>query len=116
MPIPVIILEPAESDLRELKRYLSKEFGLSSWQNSYTEIKKAIDNIAQFPSSGMIPQELASIGQMQYRQVISGMNRIIYEIKSSMQKEEKIYIHVITDVRQDLQSLLTRRLFQSLAN
>lgn len=67
--------------------------------------------MSTFPLSGAILEELASIGQMQYRQVVSGMNRIIYEVKLSIQREEQVYIDIITDVRKDLKSLLTRRLF-----
>ncbi len=114
MTLPVVFLKSAEDDLRGLKKYLSEEFGLTSWQNCYNQIKKAVNNISTFPLSGTIPEELASIGQMQYRQLVSGMNRIIYEVKLSIQSEEQVYIHIITDVRQDLKSLLTRRLFQSL--
>lgn len=67
--------------------------------------------MSTFPLSDTILEELASIGQMQYRQVVSGMNRIIYEVKLSIQREEQVYIDIITDVRKDLKSLLTRRLF-----
>jgi toxin ParE1/3/4 len=114
MALPVVFLKSAEDDLRELKKYLSEEFGLTSSQNYYNQIKKAVNNISTFPLSSTIREELASIGQMQYRQVVSGMNRIIYEVKLSIQSEEQVYIHIITDVRKDLKSLLTRRLFQSL--
>jgi toxin ParE1/3/4 len=112
MAIPVVFLESAENDLRELKQYLSREFGLHTWRTSYSGIKKVIENISHFPLSGTIPEELASLGQTQYRQVVSNMNRIIYEVKS-LRKKEYIYIHIIADVRKDFKSLLTRRLFQS---
>lgn len=113
MALSVFLLKSAEDDLKDLKQYLSQEFGLTSWRASYKGIKKVIENLAHSPLSGVIPQELISIGQTQYRQVISGMNRIIYEVKLSIHDEEQIYIHVITDVRKDLKSLLIRRLLHS---
>jgi hypothetical protein len=43
----------------------------------------------------------------QYRQVIPGMNRIVYELRN-----EVIYIHIVCDTRRNTQSLLTRRLLR----
>jgi hypothetical protein len=43
----------------------------------------------------------------QYRQILSGMNRIIYEVR-----QDTLYIHVIVDARRNMTSLLTRRLLR----
>ncbi|CAN5331850.1 type II toxin-antitoxin system RelE/ParE family toxin [soil metagenome] len=107
MKYQIVILQQAELDLLELKNYIVKNFSLSSWQNSYTQIKKTIHSLKSFPQAGKIPTELQELNLTQYRQVFSGLNRIIYELRQDL-----IYIHIICDTRKDMQNLLTRRLLQ----
>ena len=107
MNFKVVILESAEHDLKELKNYLIKNFSVETWQNSYDKIKVVIRNLKTFPNAGSIPEELEKLNLSQYRQVLSGMNRIIYEVRQDI-----VYIHIITDARRDLKSLLTKRLLR----
>lgn len=108
MDYKVFFLHQAELDLKELKDYLLKNFSNRFWQSTYKKIKETINNIKGFPEVGCIPPELENLNLYQYRQVISGMNRIIYEIKKEM-----IYIHIICDVRREMKSLLSRRLLRT---
>ena len=103
----IVILESAEYDLKELKDYLVKNFSVGTWKNTYNKLKKVIRNLKDFPDLGTIPDELDRLNLSQYRQVISGANRIIYEVR-----RDSIYIHVIMDTRRDTMSLLTRRLLR----
>lgn len=105
----VVILESAEHDLKELRRYITKNFSEETWQHSYDKIKTAIRNLKTFPNAGSLPDELEKLNLIQYRQVISGMNRIIYEVR-----QDTLYIHIITDTRRDVKSLLTRRLLRAI--
>ena len=107
MSIKVVILESAEHDLKELRSYIVKNFSVKTWQNTYDKIKAVIRSLKTFPYTGSIPEELEKLNLSQYRQVISGMNRIIYEVR-----QDTIYIHIIVDGRRDLTSLLTRRLLR----
>lgn len=107
MSVQVVVLHSAELDLKALKAYLGKQFGKESWLTSYGKIKASVDSLKTFPLSGVVPEELESLGLSQYRQIISGMNRIIYEIRGDM-----IFIHAICDTRRDMKSLLHRRLFR----
>ena len=104
----VVFLASAEQDLKQLRAYLRTNFSPSSWSMTYAEIKQARQRLMTFPLSGSIPQELETLNLVQYRQVIVGMNRIIYEIR-----QETIYIHAIVDVRRDAPSLLMRRLLMN---
>lgn len=101
----IVILESAEYDLKELRRYLIKDFSLKSWQTSYHKIKSSIRNLKNFSERGVIPEELEKLNMSQYRQIISGRNRIIYEVR-----QPTVYVHIIVDSRQDFKSLLMRRL------
>ena len=104
----VVFLEQAEHDLIELKNYVLHGFSQKVWQECYSNLKKSIKRIQLFPESGNIPPELVALNFTQYRQVISGMNRIVYETQRNV-----IYIHIICDTRKDLNALLFRRLMSA---
>jgi toxin ParE1/3/4 len=101
----IVFLAGAEEDMKELRRYVLKCFGKSAWQETYEKIKESTRTIQNFPRSGSIPDELVDVRLQQYRQVIAGMNRIIYEVA-----DEVIYIHIVCDTRRDMHTLLSRRL------
>lgn len=63
--------------------------------------------LASHPLAGSMLEELTDFGASQYRQIISGKNRIIYEIC-----DQAIHIHIIVDTRKDMQSHLTTRLLR----
>lgn len=107
MKYQVVILQSAEQDLRELRAYLIKQFGNEAWQSSYANIKAAINKLKTFPLSGSTPDALEQLNLSQYRQIIAGQNRIIYEVR-----QKTVYVHVVVDTRRDMKSLLTRRLLR----
>ena len=107
MGLRVVILESAEQDLKELRSYLLKTFSADTWGTTYPKIKEAIRNLQNFPQAGCIPEEIEKLNLTQYRQVLSGMNRVIYEVR-----QDVIYIHIIVDARRDMNALLTRRLLR----
>ncbi|RQO64469.1 plasmid stabilization protein [Variovorax sp. KBW07] len=101
----VVFLRSAETDLKDLRRYIIKNFGAIAWTSSYSKIKDCVGMIEANPKAGRIPEELEDLNTTQYRQVIAGMNRIIYEVRV-----DAAYIHLVCDARRDLKSLLMRRL------
>jgi len=105
--VDVVILESAEQDLKELRRYIVKNFSLDTWHSTYAKLKQSIRHLKTFPQLGDVPEALESLNMCQYRQIISGMNRIIYEVR-----QETIYIHIIADSRRDMKTLLARRLLR----
>ena len=70
------------------------------------KLKESMRNLASFPRLGAVPPELEGIHGGQFRQLICGMNRIIYELR-----QDTVYVHIIVDTRRDLSALLMRRLF-----
>lgn len=108
MSIKVVILESAEQDIKELRAYLVKNFSHATWLDTYGKLKKAIPVLTDFPFAGSIPDEFEMLNLSQYRQIISGMNRIIYEVRQDI-----IYIHVIADGRRNLDVLLAKRLLRT---
>jgi toxin ParE1/3/4 len=102
-----VFLPAARADLQNVRRYVISRFGAETWRETFTRIQRDVEHLEAFPFSGPIPAELAEIGSPYYRQVVSGMNRIIYEIDDPM-----IYIHLIVDTRRDLKDVLEKRLLQ----
>lgn len=109
MGFRVVILNSAEQDLRELKAYIVKDFSLDTWRTTYAKIKEVIRNLQDFPQASSIPGEIEKLNLTQYRQVLSGMSRIIYEVRQDI-----IYIHIVVDARRDMSALLTRRLLRAI--
>ncbi|WGY70077.1 type II toxin-antitoxin system RelE/ParE family toxin [Burkholderia cepacia] len=105
MTLRAVFIRFAEDDLKALKRYVVSHFGAATWRSSYDEIKRAVAAIRVFPDQGRVPDELANVGLTQYRQIIAGMNRVIYEVRG-----DTLYVHIVCDTRKDLKSLLMRRL------
>jgi toxin ParE1/3/4 len=103
----VVILEGAEHDLQGIKRYVLKNFGPEGLEDTSKKLRESIRLIKTFPLGGAIPDELVELGVENYRQVISGMNRLIYEVR-----EDAAYIHIICDTRRNLRDLLSRRLLR----
>jgi mRNA-degrading endonuclease RelE of RelBE toxin-antitoxin system len=107
MNYKVVILASAEQDLKELKSYVVKHFSLDVWNVTYAELKESIRNLKTFPFVSTIPEELVQLNLTHYRQIISGMNRVIYEVR-----QETIYIHIVADTRKDMKTLLTNRIMR----
>jgi len=107
MGLSIVILESAEQDLKELRAHILKKFSLETWRTTYAKIKETIRNLQSFPQTGSIPEELEKLNLTQYRQVLSGMNRVIYEVR-----QDRIYIHIVVDARRNMNALLTRRLLR----
>ena len=101
----VVFLQSAEADLKDLRSYIVKNFGKDVWLTTYAKVKESVAMITDHPKLGRIPPELESLNIAQYRQVLSGMNRIIYELR-----DNTAYIHIVCDSRRDLQGLLMKRL------
>ena len=104
MKFRVVFLASAEEDLKDLKAYIVKKFGAKAWLISYGAIKDAVRALQSFPLAGGIPDEIRNLNLTQFRQVISGRNRIIYEIRPNA-----IFIHAICDTRKDIRALLKLR-------
>lgn len=101
----VVFLQSAEADLKDLKIYIVNNFGKADWLTSYGKIKSAVAMIQDHPKAGRIPPELESLNIAQYRQVLAGLNRLIYEVRA-----DTAYVHIVCDVRRDLKGLLMKRI------
>lgn len=107
MSFKVVILNSAKLDLKELRDYVIARFSRSVWMETSEGLKKSMLMLAASPQAGSVPGEIEMLDLNEYRQVVSGMNRIIYEIR-----QDAVFIHAVFDVRRDMVSLLTKRLLR----
>lgn len=104
----VVILRGAEADLHDLRRYVARRFGEAAWRRTLRSIRDAIDRIAAHPDAGRVPDELVSLNLSQFREMVVGSNRIVYEGRGGI-----AYVHLVCDSRRDLKAVLLRRLVEA---
>ncbi|MDR5827881.1 type II toxin-antitoxin system RelE/ParE family toxin [Caballeronia sp. LP006] len=97
------VLPTARIGIEELRSYIVRTFGWETWRQTSAHLQETIRQIRQFPESGHIPVELEGFVDDTFRQVISGKNRIVYQVREGV-----LYIHLVCDTRRDLQALLQR--------
>ncbi len=108
MKFPVLILESAQADYKKMKKEVVRQFGSEVWITLHNDFQKTIKRISEYPLSGSAVEELEEVGSGRYRQTYVGKNRIVYEVKA-----EAVYVHIFTNTRRDLMSILQDRLLSS---
>ncbi|NQU62732.1 MAG: type II toxin-antitoxin system RelE/ParE family toxin [SAR324 cluster bacterium] len=107
MSYNVLLTNDAAQDLDDIYEFIYLSDSPGKAEYVFMQIEKAIDNLTNFPERGSYPNELKSLGIKQYREVFFKPYRLIYQIK-----EETVYIMLVTDGRRDMQTLLSKRLFE----
>jgi len=107
MSYKVLLTNDAAQDLDGIYEYIYLNDSPGKAEYVFMQIEKAIDNLTTFPERGSYPNEIRSLGIKQYREVYFRPYRLIYQIQ-----EETVYIMLITDGRRDMQTLLSKRLFE----
>jgi toxin ParE1/3/4 len=105
MRYEVLLTAGAEQDLASIHDYLHEAEGERTAERLLRRILAAGERLAELPERGSHPRELLALGIREYRQVMIRPYRIIYRVI-----ERQVIIMLIADSRQDVQSLLARRL------
>lgn len=100
----VIVSRFAEDDLDEIVEYY---FPLSQnyVEKVILEFEENVMSLKEFPKSGRIVPELEKQGILQYRELIQGYYRIIYEIS-----DDKVIVHTIIDGRRNFEDIIISKL------
>lgn len=98
----------AESDLEDISEYVAAYDSIASAARVLDGILGIIDRLESFPGRGHVPAELRRAGNSEFRQLLWGPYRIVYEVVGST-----VNILLIADGRRDMQTLLERRLLDS---
>lgn len=106
----VIISRFAEDDLNEIIEYyysLSQNY----IETLISEFEENVISLQQHPKSGRIIPELEKQGILQYRELIQGYYRIVYEIS-----DDKVIIHTIIDGRRNFEDIIISKLSRYYGN
>ena len=100
----VIVSRFAEDDLDEIVEYY---FPLSQnyVEKVIFEFEENVMSLKEYPKSGRIVPELEKQGILQYRELIQGYYRIIYEIS-----DDKVIVHTIIDGRRNFEDIIISKL------
>ena len=107
MPFQVLLTRSAASDLDEICDHLGRHRGLERVDRLLNQLEQALGALADLPHRGSYPPELASLGIRDYRQILVGSYRAIYQVM-----DDSVYVLLIADGRRDMQTLLQRRLLR----
>ena len=102
----VIVSKSAEDDLRDIVDYY-ESLNPSYVESVITQFENNILSLSKFPLSGRIVPELYDQGIEQYREIIQGLYRIVYEIQS-----ENVIVQAVIDSRRNLQDILVAKLLR----
>jgi toxin ParE1/3/4 len=105
--VRTVFLEPVRQDLRDFRRYVINHFGGTAWAATRDKIADTIAEIEMQPCRGATPPELVDFRMTGYYEKVSGTYRVIYKVD-----DETIYVHLVVDMRSDLEDILARRLFR----
>jgi toxin ParE1/3/4 len=103
----VFLAADAEKDILEIYDYISLNDSKDRAVQIYRNFRETIFSLKSFPGKGHYPPELERLGIREYREIHSGVYRIIYQISG-----ERVYVHTVLDGRRDLQDLLEHRLIR----
>ncbi len=95
----------AQQDVRDISRYIRDRHGPGASKAFRDHLTEALARLRDFPHRGTVPRELEALGITDYRQISSGVNRIVYRVMDDI-----VIVFIVADGRRDLQSLLERRL------
>jgi toxin ParE1/3/4 len=107
MPFDVVLSHEAELDLDDIYMYIAEHDGTTNAEKVLAALEDACAKLETFPERGNVPKELRSVGITEYREVHFKPWRIIYRVM-----EQRVTVYCIVDGRQDMQSLLQRRLLR----
>ncbi len=106
----VIVSQFAEDDLNEIVEYY---FSLSQnyVEKVISEFEENVMSLKKHPRSGRVVPELEKQGILQYRELIQGYYRIIYEIS-----DDKVIVHTIIDGRKNFEDVIISKLSRYYGN
>lgn len=106
----VIVSQFAEDDLNEIVEYyflLSQNYV----EKIISEFEENVMSLKKHPRIGRVVPELEKQGILQYRELIQGYYRIVYEIS-----DDKVIVHTIIDGRRNFEDIIISKLSRYYGN
>lgn len=106
----VIVSRLAKEDLREIITYY-KSLSPNYVEKTISEFEKNVLSLKDFPKSGRIVPELEKQGIENFRELIQGYYRIIYEINNDI-----VNVHAVIDGRRDFEDIIISKITRIYGN
>ena len=101
----IIWTDAARDDLLEIRAHLKLNQSATFVKKVTEQIRDEVGSLRDWPSKGIYVPQLEELQLDQYRELLAGQHRIIFERGS-----EAFYIHLVCHASRDLEALLRRRL------
>jgi len=101
----IIWTDAARDDLLEIRAYLKRTQSPAFVRKVTKDIRDEVGSLKDWASKCTYVQELEELQLDQYRELLAGQHRIIFERAS-----EAFYVHIVCHASRDLGALLRRRL------
>ena len=105
MGYAVFLTADAEHDLEAIYDYIAEHDSPQNAHYVLDRLSAVAEKLSAMPERGAVPAELRPLGMTDFRQLYFKPYRVIYRIV-----ESQVVIFVIADGRQDMHTLLSRRL------
>lgn len=102
----VVVSQFAEDDLNEIAEYYNS-LSQNYVAKVVSEFEKNVMSLKNHPKSGRIVPELEKQGIEQFRELIQGNYRIVYEISG-----DKVIVHTIIDGRRNFEDIIISKLMR----
>ena len=101
----IIWTDAARDDFLEIRQYLRMHHSSGFAKKVTEQIRDEVGSLKDWPSKGVYVRELEELQLDQYRELLAGQHRIVFERSS-----EAFFIHIVCHASRDLEALLRRRL------
>jgi plasmid stabilization system protein ParE len=105
----IVWTESAKDDLISIRQYLKQSESLQYAKKVTQDVRDEVETLKQWNSKGTYVNELEELNLPQYRQLLSGQYRIIFERGDN----EIFYIHIVCHTSRDLGALLRWRILSN---
>jgi len=105
----ILWTESAQDDLLNIRQYLKQSESPGSARQVTQQIRDEVASLVEWRNKGTFVIELEELNLSQYRQLMAGQYRIIFERGAG----EQAWVHIVCHTRRDLAALLRRRLLSS---
>ncbi|MYM89631.1 type II toxin-antitoxin system RelE/ParE family toxin [Duganella sp. BJB1802] len=106
----IVWTDSAKTDLIDIRDFLRSSESVQFAAKVTKEIRDEVATLKKWPKhKGTYVKELEELNLPQYRQLLAGQHRIIFERGDN----ETCYIHLVCHTSRDLETMLRRRLLGS---
>jgi len=105
----IVWTDSAKDDLINIRQYLKQSVSLQYAAKVTQEVRDEVTGLIQSSSKGTYVNELEELNLSQYRQLLAGQYRIVFDRGDG----DIFYIHMVCHTSRDLEALLRRRILSS---